>query len=77
MKAVQHDLIKLRAYEIWERGGYPHGLDKKHWEQAEKELLDAAPEVEASVAAEPSSDDSLGAPARAEFAGAQIATVRK
>ena len=42
MKTVQHDLIKLRAYEIWELGGYPHGLDKKHWEQAEKELLDPA-----------------------------------
>jgi hypothetical protein len=28
MKTVQHDLIKLRAYEIWELGGYPHGLDK-------------------------------------------------
>jgi hypothetical protein len=56
MKAVQHDLIKLRAYEIWERGGYPGGLDKEHWEQAEKELLDAAPEVEASVAVEPSTD---------------------
>ena len=53
MKTVQHDLIKLRAYEIWELRGYPHGLDKKHWEQAEKELLDAAPEVEASVAAAP------------------------
>ena len=42
MKTVQHDLIKLRAYELWELGGYPHGLDKKHWEQAEKELLDPA-----------------------------------
>jgi Protein of unknown function (DUF2934) len=42
MKAVQHELIRLRAYEIWERSGYPHGLDKEHWEQAEQELLDAA-----------------------------------
>jgi hypothetical protein len=52
MKAVQYELIRLRAYEIWERSGYPDGLDKEHWEQAEKELLDAAPVVEASVGAD-------------------------
>ncbi len=46
MKAVHHDLIKQRAYEIWERNGCPHGQDKDHWEQAERELLDAAPVVE-------------------------------
>jgi hypothetical protein len=52
MKAVQHELIRLRAYEIWERSGYPDGLDKEHWEQAEQELLDAAPAVEASAGAD-------------------------
>ncbi len=63
MKAVQHDMIRLRAYEIWENSGYPEGLDKEHWEQAEKELLDAAPEGDASIAVE-------RAAAGAEFAGA-------
>jgi Protein of unknown function (DUF2934) len=62
MKAVQHDMIRLRAYEIWEGSGRPEGLDKEHWEQAEKELLDAAPESEASAIVEP-------AAAGAEFAG--------
>ena len=67
MKAVQHDMIRLRAYEIWESSGCPEGLDKEHWEQAEKELLDAATENEASAIVEPATDDSLGAAAGAEF----------
>jgi len=70
-KAVRHELIQLRAYEIWERSGYPDGLDKEHWEQAERELLDAAPEVEASVAVAPASDDGLGEAAEADFAEAE------
>ena len=43
MKAVHEDLIRRRAYEIWEQSGRPLGMDKEHWAQAEKELLDAAP----------------------------------
>lgn len=70
MKAVQHDAIRLRAYEIWESSGRPDGLEKEHWEQAERELLDAAPEVEVDVAEEPATDDSLGAAAAAAFAEA-------
>jgi Protein of unknown function (DUF2934) len=50
MKAVSFELIQRRAYEIWERDGAPHGLDQEHWAQAERELLDAAPE---SVEARP------------------------
>lgn len=46
MKAVSFELIQRQAYEIWERDGAPHGLDKEHWAQAERELLDAAPESE-------------------------------
>jgi Protein of unknown function (DUF2934) len=68
MKAVQYNMIRLRAYEIWERSGCPEGLDKEHWEQAEKELLDTAPESEAIV--EPATDDGLGAAEEVELAGA-------
>ena len=46
MKAVSFELIQRRAYEIWEREGAPHGRDKDHWEMAERELLDAAPNIE-------------------------------
>ena len=42
MKAVHEDLIRQRAYEIWEISGRPSGLDKQHWEQAEQELLTAS-----------------------------------
>ena len=71
MKAVQHDMIRLRAYEIWESSGCPDGLEKEHWEQAERELLDAATDVEINVAEEPATDDSLGAAGGAEMAGAE------
>ena len=70
MKAVQHDAIRLRAYEIWESSGRPDGLEKEHWEQAERELLDAAPEVEVDVAEEAATDDSLDAAGEATFAEA-------
>ena len=46
MKAVHEDLIRQRAYEIWESQGRPLGFEKQHWEQAERELLDAAPGIE-------------------------------
>jgi len=46
MKAVSFELIQQRAYEIWEREGALHGRDKEHWELAERELLDAAPNID-------------------------------
>lgn len=30
--------IRLRAYEIWQKMGYPDGKSLEHWLQAEKEL---------------------------------------
>ena len=60
MKAVQHELIALRAYEIWERAGCPDGLDKEHWEQAERELLEAAPEIKAETTVESDVKSSRG-----------------
>ena len=60
MKAIPHDLIALRAYEIWERNGCPHGMDQEHWEQAERELLDATPEVEATAAVKSAAEDGRG-----------------
>ncbi len=34
-----YDAISRRAYELFERGGRVHGLDKDHWLEAEKELF--------------------------------------
>lgn len=30
--------IRMKAYEIWQRMGYPNGKAIEHWLQAEKEL---------------------------------------
>jgi hypothetical protein len=32
-------LIAVRAYEIWESQGRPHGHDAAHWRQAEQDIL--------------------------------------
>lgn len=32
------ELIRKRAYEIWEGEGRPHGRDIEHWSQAETEF---------------------------------------
>ncbi|RVM04187.1 DUF2934 domain-containing protein [Sinorhizobium meliloti] len=29
----EEERIRIRAYQIWEEAGRPHGLDKQHWEQ--------------------------------------------
>jgi hypothetical protein len=34
--------ISLRAYEIWEAEGKPHGKDFDHWLKAEAELVSTA-----------------------------------
>src|SRR5579871_5114961 len=37
METHQH-LVSLRAYEIWERKGRPHGRDMECWLEAEREI---------------------------------------
>ena len=39
--------IRVRAHQLWEQAGRPHGHDLEHWLQAEKEFLlnSAAPEA--------------------------------
>jgi len=32
-------LIAVRAYEIWENHGRPHGCDAMHWREAEQDIL--------------------------------------
>jgi len=32
------DRIRKRAHELWELEGRPHGKEREHWEQAEREL---------------------------------------
>jgi hypothetical protein len=37
-RAVGHDEIALRAYELFLASGFQHGHDIDHWLQAEREL---------------------------------------
>jgi hypothetical protein len=48
MKTDRHDdLIKQRAYAIWEKEGRPHGKHDEHWRQASEEMhgLEDAPKI--------------------------------
>ena len=38
-QAAIRQLIAVRAYEMWENQGRPHGHDVLHWHQAEQEVL--------------------------------------
>ena len=70
MKAVDRDLIAQRAYEIWEQSGRPDGLDKEHWEQAEREILDATPPIQAAAAAKSGTEKKLSSTERETLADA-------
>lgn len=34
----KEELIRRRAYAIWEQEGRPEGQDRRHWEQASREM---------------------------------------
>lgn len=38
MSCISEDVIRIRAYQIWEREGRPSGRDYEHWVQAQVEL---------------------------------------
>jgi hypothetical protein len=38
MQQDRDQLIRERAYHIWEREGRPHGRDAGHWQQAVSEI---------------------------------------
>lgn len=58
-EAAIRQLTAIRAYEMWENQGRPHGRDQMHWRQAEQEVMqclgampgtaDAAPVVAAKA----------------------------
>lgn len=35
---VSQDIIRQRAYQLWEQQGRPDGQELEHWRQAEREL---------------------------------------
>lgn len=40
LRAPTHDEIALRAWCIYEKNPDVHGLDKEHWAQAERQLME-------------------------------------
>jgi len=46
----REEQLRQRAYGIWQLEGEPHGRDRDHWERAERELIEAAPEDPATSA---------------------------
>ncbi|MGH6943294.1 MAG: DUF2934 domain-containing protein [Geminicoccaceae bacterium] len=41
LPADLREMIRQRAYELWEREGRPEGREQAHWQQAELELAKA------------------------------------
>lgn len=56
MTDTDEDLIRKRAYEIWESEGFPEGREYSHWEQAVRELGETSPAA-----------DDIAKPAQAPF----------
>jgi hypothetical protein len=46
----REEQLRQRAYGIWQSEGEPHGRDRDHWEQAERELIDTASEEPVAAA---------------------------
>jgi hypothetical protein len=40
MNSERKTRVEQHAYRIWEKEGRPHGRDKEHWRQAERDLAD-------------------------------------
>lgn len=38
-QSVIHDIIALRAYDLWERAGQPENQAEAHWLEAEQEQV--------------------------------------
>lgn len=68
MDGDKNELIRARAYEIWEREGRPADRESEHWRQAELELQEAASgsvdsRDETAVGGSVSAGDQTGVPA--------------
>lgn len=55
------DLIRSRAYEIWEAEGSPNGRHDQHWAQASQEIGEAQQEGGVGPSAESAEEDALPA----------------
>jgi len=72
MPDVPREMIEVRAYQIWEQEGRPHGRDLEHWIRAAEELApaangagseDAAPKAKAAAKPRAARNAAAAAPA--------------
>lgn len=56
----REERIRKRAYEMWERDGFPEGQHNAHWQEAEAEI-DAEMRSEGSASRAAGADDAASA----------------
>jgi len=59
------ELIRQRAYEIWEREGRPECQERRHWEQASREIAEHERQPLNSETADESGTGTIVAPSTA------------
>jgi hypothetical protein len=52
-QAAIRQLTAVRAYEMWENQGRPHGRDQIHWRQAEQDVMQCLAAVSGAAGTAP------------------------
>lgn len=77
----RQELIRKKAYAIWETEGRPNGQDERHWRQAEAEIETAAPTespaARKAAAAKPAALKSPSPKPKAQRASAETPEAQK
>jgi hypothetical protein len=60
----ESQLISVRAYQLWEQEGRPHGRDQAHWLEAERELQELQRESPAANSSANGGTDPVSQPSR-------------
>ncbi len=77
MAEDRDELLKARAYALWEEEGRPHGRDEAHWAAAEAELFGSAADAPAAEPVEAEQVEVATKPARKPRAAAATPRRRK
>lgn len=70
----KQDLIRKKAYAIWETEGRPHGQDERHWQQAEAEIETSSPAAKPATRKAAATKAAAPKPASAKTAAPKPAT---
>lgn len=69
---TREDLIRLRAYLIWEAAGRPAGRHEEHWQQASAEIDAGLEAVAEAVKPAPMPPKAVSPPAKLRAAAARV-----